>query len=413
MMAGRLARLVRTAFIPCPLLCLAAACASSARINSTPHDDATLTEASSASNPVLHARLYALGQELSQEQQRNAALQEQLDARGQQVEQLRTEVQELRDYGTAGGLAAGSPAAESPAAVPVEADVTSPAEPAPATSPEGASPLPAVESAAATTAPAPQPPADRSADAGSALTPALVPGTESASTAPSDTVASTVSPQAVCSDEMVASLRTALSQEQERREAAETQLARLKEETSAPPYGRDVVSAADYAAAKQEIVELRQMLDDERAQREHLAQELGALQQRAALDGAPQADASQDDATRSRLQRLQTERDAAVDNLKQSLDASERRGAALEKQLAATPAGSTGAAGVDGSPDGDVASVRAENAALRTRLDEEHRHTEELANKLKVASRVTDLIFKMQAQQAAPASAPAPAMEMR
>ena len=212
---------------------------------------------------------------------------------------------------------------------------------------------------------------------------------------------------------MAASLREALSQEHERREAAETQLARLKEETSAPPYGHDMVSAADFAAAKQEIVELRRRLDDERAGREHLAEELRALQQRAALDAAPAADPPPDDGAHSRVQQLQAERDAAMDNLKQSLDASQHRVAELETQLTAARAGTAAATSAAPPADGEVASMRAENASLRAQLDEEHQQTEALTRKLKVASRVTDLIFKMQAQQAAPSSALAPAMEMR
>ena len=359
MTAGRLVRLVRTAGIPYLVVWLLAACAPAARVAPAPRDSGDSTLGAASVNPALHARLYALSQELSQEQERKAALQEQVDAQGKQIEQLHAEVQQLRDQGAADGAA---PSTTAPAGT----DGTPPA------------PLPdAPPAAGATTANVPSA--------------AAADGPAGASAAPAAAT--------------VVSLRAALSQEQERREAAETQLARLREETSVPPYGGDTVSASDFAAAKQEIVELRRMLDGERAERERLAQELSALQQRAALDGAPGAEAPQDDATRSRLQQLQEERDAVVQSLKRSLASSEQRVAELEAQLTAR----AGAANLDGSADGDITLIRAENATLRTQLDEEHRRTEELGNKLKVATRVTDLIFNMQAQQ----SVPAPAMEMR
>ncbi len=102
-----------------------------------------------------------------------------------------------------------------------------------------------------------------------------------------------------------------------------------------------------------------------------------------------------------------------MESFNRSLAASQQRTADLERQLAASQAAAAAAAAgaaanpAPGQPvpvaapsEGETASVRAENSALRARLDEEHRRTEELAAKLRVATRVTDLIFKMQAQQA-------------
>ncbi|HSP98822.1 MAG TPA: hypothetical protein VL049_16485 [Candidatus Dormibacteraeota bacterium] len=56
------------------------------------------------------------------------------------------------------------------------------------------------------------------------------------------------------------------------------------------------------------------------------------------------------------------------------------------------------------SPADSVTSLRAENAALQSRLDDEHRQNRELASKLKLAGRVTDLIFKMQSSGATTAA---------
>ena len=51
-----------------------------------------------------------------------------------------------------------------------------------------------------------------------------------------------------------------------------------------------------------------------------------------------------------------------------------------------------------------VTSLRSENTALQRRLDDEHRQNRELASKLKLAGRVTDLIFKMQSNGTAGAA---------
>jgi hypothetical protein len=205
-----------------------------------------------------------------------------------------------------------------------------------------------------------------------------------------------------------------LSEEQERRQAAETQLERLKEETSTPAYGDPYTPAygdphgdssplaVDFAAAKQEIVELRHVLDDEREARARLTNDLIALQLRVDREASAGADGTGDN---PELQKLQAERQAAIDTLTRNLAASQQRTAELEAELAAARATASAATTADASaavPDSGMTSIQAENAALRTRLDEEHRRTEELASKLKLATRVTDLIFKMQAQQAGP-----------
>ena len=179
----------------------------------------------------------------------------------------------------------------------------------------------------------------------------------------------------------------------------ETELERLKEETSTPPLAAPGDPAVELASAKSEIVDLRDALSAERAERERLADELRALQEQAAH--APQSDAAEGTTETSELQtridRLRAEKDAITENFNRSLAASQQHTAELERQLAASQAAATAGAATD---DNDAASMRADNQALRARLDEEHRRTEALAAKLRVATRVTDLIFKMQAQQA-------------
>jgi predicted RNase H-like nuclease (RuvC/YqgF family) len=195
-------------------------------------------------------------------------------------------------------------------------------------------------------------------------------------------------------------LQSALAQEQQRREHVEAELSRLKQETSSPPYGDGQAGEAALAAAKREVVELRTALGQERAARQRLAQDFRALQQRAAGENAgPQNADAENSQLRSQLQQLEQEKRKITDSFNHSLAESQQRATELEEQLAqARMTDNAGAAS------GELTNIRAENAALRMRLDEEHRRTEELAAKLKTATRVTDLIFKMQAQGAAPAS---------
>ena len=75
--------------------------------------------------------------------------------------------------------------------------------------------------------------------------------------------------------------------------------------------------------------------------------------------------------------------------IQQDLEASRRREENLQSQLAA-------AQGPEATMLSEqVIGLRAENQALQSTLDEEHRSNRELAAKLQVATRVADLIFKM------------------
>ncbi len=195
-------------------------------------------------------------------------------------------------------------------------------------------------------------------------------------------------------DVVLAAMRAALSQEQERREIVENELTRLKEETSASYLGPRVPES-DYLAVKQELVLLRQSLADERAALERLTSATPDKPDGAAPDPAAQAAAAESADLRLRLRRLQEERDSIVESLNNNLMTSQRRVTELEQQLAAARAATThaeAAAAANG--------LSADNAALRAQLEEERRRTQALTAKLKLAARVNDLIFKIQAQQA-------------
>jgi hypothetical protein len=199
-------------------------------------------------------------------------------------------------------------------------------------------------------------------------------------------------------EQQVVSLRSALTAERQRRHAVEQQLQKLREETSVPPFGPAMVPQGELLAAKQEIVYLRQKLEEERSARQKLAEDLLALQDRLAQQ--PPADRPD---LRAQHEALEVAQRAAAASFTQSFKESQAASAKLDDRFAAAAAAAA---------DGDMITMRAENTALRGRLEDQYRRTLELAEKLKVATRVADLIFKMEAQPAEatpPDPAPRPA----
>jgi septal ring factor EnvC (AmiA/AmiB activator) len=186
----------------------------------------------------------------------------------------------------------------------------------------------------------------------------------------------------------IALLRAELQRERQRRQDLEAELDRLRRETSSP-FGEDTVPQADYLALKQELVDLRRSAQRDRQARDQLAAQLESLQRSGKID--PQA--IDDPAQRAHVEALQREKDQIIASLNRNLAASQQRAQALEEQLSAARQSA-----------GDSGTLREENNSLRGRLDEERRRTQELEAKLRVASRVTELIFRMQSQQG---SAPA------
>jgi chromosome segregation ATPase len=348
----------RFSAVPCTLLMALAACTPAARVPSASGPAERFSGTDAALSPLESGRSYAFGQVLAREQERNAALQQQLDERGQQIEQLQTEVQQLRQQVAEGHAAAGEDPSDATVRVTRSAPVARPVEAAGNHGGETAEPPAAAPAVAQAEAEAP------------------------------------LRTEAQGEPVAVASLRVALTQEQQRRQAAETQLARLKEETSSPPLSDSGDPALELAAAKSQITDLRDALAAERVQRERMADELRGLQQQVVHAPPPAAaeTTAENAELQARLESLRAEKESITESFNRSLAASQQRTAELERQLAASQAAAA-------SGDGDAASVRADNQALRARLDEEHRRTEELAAKLRVATRVTDLIFKMQAQQ--------------
>jgi predicted RNase H-like nuclease (RuvC/YqgF family) len=316
-----------------------------------PPTESTQAESAAPSTETIGGHEYVPAQALAREHDLSAALQQLVEERTRDVQRLRAEVEQLRQQ---------------------EADLRAALDRALAAGKTGAAASAGAENAAAEGSAATQEEKGREAAA--------------AEQAPQESERQHAA--------MIARLQKALTQEQQRREQVETELSRLKQETSSPPYGEGHAGEAELRAAKQQVTELRTALDQERAARERLAEEFRALQQRAEAESAGTHADAENAELRVQLKQLEDEKQSIAQSFTRSLAESQQHAAELEEQLAKARAGE----GADAGSDSNLTEIRAENAALRARLDEEHRRTEELAGKLKVAMRVTDLIFKMRAQ---------------
>jgi predicted RNase H-like nuclease (RuvC/YqgF family) len=331
-----------------------------------PSTEGTGPETVAPSAGMIPGQSHVLDQAVAREHELSAALQQLVEERTREVQRLRTEIKQLRQRET-----------DLRAALD-RALVAANAATAAASAHTGIS-------AGHTTTEAP-------ADSGEAQRPAAL------AAAAAEQARRDLEQQHAA---MLARLQTALAQEQQRRGEVETELSRLKQETSSPPYSGGHASEAELTSAKQEVAELRTALDQERAARERLAHDFRALQQRADAESAGTQNSSAENADlRLRLKQLDEEKQNITQSFNRSLAESQQRAAELERQLAQAQT----AGNADATSDGDLTTIRAENSALRTRLEDEHRRTEELAAKLRIAARVTDLIFKMQAQSTSRAS---------
>lgn len=194
----------------------------------------------------------------------------------------------------------------------------------------------------------------------------------------------------------ITTLETRLESEIERRKQVEGEMAKVLEETSSGPFERagsanvvDQHLREQLASAQQEIGELRATITNERKERGDLERRYAALRQQLERAGEHGDDSEEVAALKERQRRV-------LASIQQDLAASQQRESELRTALAQEDG--------DGVSLADsVTSLRAENAALQNRLEDEHRQNRELASKLKLAGRVTDLIFKMQSSGSAPA----------
>ena len=194
----------------------------------------------------------------------------------------------------------------------------------------------------------------------------------------------------------ITTLESRLETEVQRRKQVESEMARVLEETSAGPFEKsgnvvDKHLRDQLASAQQEIGELRTTLATERRERSDLTRRYAALQEQLERAGRSTGDDTEEVAALKERQRR------VLASIQQDLAASQQR--ETELRTALEQQGNGGVSLAD-----SVTGLRAENAALQNRLDDEHRQNRELASKLKLAGRVTDLIFKMQSNGTAGAA---------
>jgi chromosome segregation ATPase len=196
---------------------------------------------------------------------------------------------------------------------------------------------------------------------------------------------------------LVATLRQKLIDEREQRVRLERELERLQAqsaEMSSGPFERNEGrTRKELSEAREQIEELKVALSTERRARQDLAERYEQLQvQFARLQNeqpAPSGPASDE------LAALEARQRRMLASIERDLLLSRQRESELRNALEASQ-------GADAVPlAATISDLRAQNDALQTRLDDEHRHNRELSAKLNLAGRVTDLIFKMRNANAA------------
>jgi chromosome segregation ATPase len=321
-----------------------------------------------STNPV--ARVQAMRRDLNDTRDRVQELEQQLAARDREIAAVRGQLHSARS----------APVDAAPPGTDESNDL--PAQP----------PLPLPESKPAVGSEQPEPAPRDAAEA----KPAMAHAPPAA-----QTVASDSDPRLVVAQRQIARLEGQLAAEIAQRKQVEAEMARLLEETSAGPFDRasGVVEKhlrQELEGARREIAELRTSLATERRERQEIERRYAALQvQLQAVAASARAGGSEE------IEALKERQRRVLASIQQDLHASRQR----ESELQAALSRGNGAGGV--SLADEVASLRTENSALQLRLDQEHRQNRDLSAKLQLATRVTDLIFKMQNGAPQPATATA------
>lgn len=172
-------------------------------------------------------------------------------------------------------------------------------------------------------------------------------------------------------EQSLENLRQELRAERAQREALVRELEALRREV-ASPFGENQVPEREYLALKEELMDLRRRFDE-------LARERQALLE--------VATSTPKEPLPSKGDPLAAEQERLAADLRMDLDASEARIAELEAQLAMVKEQAQRSA-----------MIESENSTLRAQLAEERRRAEALEAKLKVAARVTELIFRMRSE---------------
>lgn len=333
--------------------------------------------------------------------QRVRELEQQLAERDRQIAAVNNEIQTARGQGAAPAAAAPASVASAAQGQPPPAQAAPAPPPAPhaeTVEPQQAAAQPA-RARAADTKPAPAPgqveaagSSGPSADADDATdTPPPMGNAKNA--APTDATRNGApDPRLAAAQKRIVTLERQLVMEVKRRQEVESEMTRLLAETSAGPYeqAQNVVEKhlrEELGRARKEITQLRTTLVSERRERDDLERRFAALQAQVetAAKAAPQGGVSNEE-----VEALKERQRRVLASIQQDLAASRQHEAELRQALEASQ-GPNGVSVAD-----DVSNLRAENSALQLRLDQEHQRNRDLATKLQLATRVTDLIYKMQ-----------------
>jgi hypothetical protein len=340
-------------------------------------DDLPRTAAGEPSPAALRVR--QLEQEMAERDRQIAAVQTDLQAAGEQPAAATTATRGAES-------AAPRPAEPVPAAQASAPPVAAPAAKAPATDarPGGQGAAEAKQDTPQDAAAAPP----RSADAA----PPPAAATRAAAPVADVPVVSRNDPRLQEAERRIARLQRQLASEVKRRQEVEAEMTRLLQETSAGPFDQAVNVVEKHlreelTRAHKEIRDLRATLTSERRARDDLERRYAALQAQvqATAKAAPAAGVSNEE-----MEALKERQRRVLASIQQDLAASKQREAEMRQALeqAQDPNGVSVA--------DEVSGLRSENSALQMRLDEEHQRNRELSAKLQLATRVTDLIYKMQ-----------------
>jgi hypothetical protein len=345
---------------------------------------AAVTSGMPASGTVPVQRVAALRRDLSEAEDRVRELKEQLAERDRHIAEVRSEIE----------AAQGQPKTESPGPTAAQAGASAPQPEPQAAPPAAAEGQPSAEPAAR----------ERAATAATTAPAAVSAVAPSNAAAPGD---NGTDQRLADAQKRIAKLQQQLAMEVKRRREVETEMNRLLQETSAGPFERadNVVEKhlrEQLDRANKEITELRSTLMSERRERAALERRYTTLQaQVKAAGNAPARGA----ASNEELEALKARQRRVLASIEQDLYASKQRETELRQSLEQSQ-------GADATALSDtVTNLRSENSALQIRLDDEHRRNRDLSAKLQLATRVTDLIFKMQTagtQSVAAVPLPAP-----
>jgi hypothetical protein len=252
------------------------------------------------------------------------------------------------------------------------------AAPGPASQPNGVQP-PAADSTKASASAAPS----AAAGTGAAAASTAAPGAAPLPPSPTDE-------RLTAAQKRIARLEQQLNLEVQRRKDVEGEMKRLLQETSAGPFERadDVVEKhlrEELDRARKEVTQLRATLATERREHAEIERAYAALQAQlqTAAPAAPAGPPNEE------IEALKERQRRVLASIQQDLEASKQREADLRQSVEQLQG--SGAASLSES----MTNLRSENSALQMRLDEEHQRNRELIAKLQLATRVTDLIFRM------------------